>query len=299
MSLGNTGQGWPFGSALQSNIRHLREARRNDGCAVACDHARTDGSRLPWNTGGLYGGWGGHEHHGTAPGSDRTPVVFVHGNQRDACDWERHAEFFLQRSYLGDELWAVSFRDGSPSHPEMATTLEDFVHRVCEHADADSVSLVAHSLGVTGVRWWMAEYDRYEMVDSFVGLAGANHGTVLTKWAHGAGMRDGTYKMSPFLRADYDRVEDHPLGRLNEDETPGDVDYYTIRGTEDPLFWGCAESPALEGATNLVLPTDHDGVRTDRRALERTYEWVAGEHPYDLQNQVGLPDADPATEQEG
>jgi pimeloyl-ACP methyl ester carboxylesterase len=289
VSLGDPTRGWPFTRALRQNIRHLREAKRNGGCAVPCERERTDGSRLPWNTGGLYGGWGGFDHHGTHPGAERTPVVFVHGNQRDACDWESHAEFFLQRGYLGDELWAVSFADGSPSHDEMARTLEDFVHQVCEETGADEVSLVAHSLGVTGVRWWMLEYDRYEVVETFVGLAGANHGTVLTKWAHTAGMRDGTYKMSPFLRADYDRVDDHPLARLNAEETPGDVDYYTIRGTEDPLFWRCRESPALEGATDAVLEADHDGVRTSRRAHERTYEWVSGEHPYDLRNQVGLP----------
>jgi triacylglycerol esterase/lipase EstA (alpha/beta hydrolase family) len=253
---------------------------------VACDHGRTDDSRLPWNAAGLYGGWGGHEYHGTEPGAERTPVVFVHGNQRDACDWTGHAEFFRQRSYRGDELWAVSFRDGSPSHAEMAATLEDFVCRVCEAADADAVDIVAHSLGVTGARWWLSKYDRYDRVETFVGLAGANHGTVLTKWAHGAGLQDGTYKMSPFLRADYEEVEDHPLARLNEEETPGDVDYYTIRGTEDPLFWGCPESPELAGATNVTLETDHDGVRTAKQARALVFEWTSGDHPHDLSLQV-------------
>jgi pimeloyl-ACP methyl ester carboxylesterase len=272
-----------------ANIGSLRRARRQGGCSVACGRGRGDTSRLPWNTGGLYGGWGGHDHHGTAPGADHTPVVFVHGNQRDACDWEEHARYFLQRSYTGDELWAVTFRDGSPSHDEMAGTLEDFVSRVREHTGADRVSLVAHSLGVTGVRYWLHRKDRYDWVETFVGLAGANHGTVLSTLADDAGMRDGTYKMIPFLRADYEENEDHPLALLNEDETPGDVEYYTLRGTEDPLFWRCAESPALTGATNVALPVDHDGVRADTRALELMYEWVSGEHPHDLRNQVRPP----------
>ena len=215
--------------------------------------------------------------------------MFVHGNQRDACDWDDLAEFFLKRGYRGDELWAVNFRDGSPSHDEMAATLEDFVFRVLDHTDADQVSFVGHSLGVTGVRWWLAEYDRYDRVEAFVGLAGANHGTELCRWADHAGLRDGTYKMIPFLRADYDREDDHPLARLNDDETPGDVDYYTIRGTEDPLFWRCPASPELEGATNVALATDHDGVRTAVRAKELVFEWLSGDHPHDLRIQVGRP----------
>ncbi|MFB6207425.1 MAG: esterase/lipase family protein [Haloglomus sp.] len=291
MSLANGSQNWPFSAALRENLRELRQARRHGGCSVACDRDRDDASRLPWNTGGLYGGWGGHAFHGTEPGADRTPVVFVHGNQRDACDWLSHAEFFLKRSYLGDELWAVTFRDGSPSHREMAATLADFVDQVRNHTGAEQVAVVAHSLGVTGVRWWLSEYDCHGDVETVVSLAGANHGSVLNKWAANAGISEETYKVTPFLRADYHRHDDHPLIRLNEDETPGDIDYYTLRGTEDPLFWGCLDSPKLEGATNVALETDHDGVRTDQHAMELVFEWVSGDHPHDLSLQVGLPDA--------
>lgn len=176
MSLGNSSHGWPFSAALRSNLRGLRRARRHGGCAVACERDRVDDSRLPWDSGGLYGGWGGHEYHGTAAGTERTPVVFVHGNQRDACDWEAHAEFSLKRRYRGDELWALSFRDGSPSHPEMAATLEVFVDRVRRETGADEVALVGHSLGVTGIRWWLSEYDAYDRVETVVGLAGPTTG---------------------------------------------------------------------------------------------------------------------------
>lgn len=232
----------------------------------------------------VYGGWGGHAHHDTDPGVERSPIVFVHGNQRDACDWESHARFFLERGYGGDELWAITFGEGSPSHPTMAEQLEAFVDRVCAETGAETVSLVSHSLGVTGARFWLAAYDRYDRVDDFVGLAGANHGTVLNSWCADVGLTRGTYKVIPTLRADYG--DDHPLALLNADETPGDVDYYTIRGTEDPLFWGCRDSPKLEGATNVELETGHDGVRADVDALGHVYEWISGNHPYDLTQQV-------------
>jgi pimeloyl-ACP methyl ester carboxylesterase len=275
----------PVAFRLLSNLRMLRRCRRHGGCHVECTRERTDASRLPWTPDVAHGGWGGHEYHGTDPGTERTPVVFVHGNQRDACDWETYSRFFRQRSYLGDELWAITFAEGSPSHEEMREQLEAFVGRVREYTGAAQVQLVAHSLGVTGVRYWLAEHDRYDWVDSVVGLAGANHGLVLGSLCADAGLTHDTYRSSEFLRRDYHTVPDHPLAALNEDETPGDVDYYTVRGTDDPLFWRCPRSPELAGATNVVLRTDHDGVRTAGRTKKLVFEWLSGEHPHNLQIQ--------------
>lgn len=289
MSLGKSTPGWTISPKLLDNIRHLRRAQRQGGCARGCSTDRTDDSRLPWSTDGEYGGWGGHEHHGTDAGSERTPVVFVHGNQRDSCDWVEHARFFLQRGYLGDDCWAVTFGDGTPTHPAMADQLDQFVGHVREYTGADTVALVAHSLGVTGVRFWLATRDRFDWVETVVGLAGANHGTVLNTLCDEAGRSAGPYRVCPFLRDDYESFEWHPLAVLNRNETPGSIEYYTIRGTEDPLFWRCEDSPALDGATNVILETDHDGVRTRTEAMEYVFEWVSGDDPYDLRNHVGLP----------
>jgi triacylglycerol esterase/lipase EstA (alpha/beta hydrolase family) len=256
---------------------------------VGCETNRTDDHRLPWSSSGEYGGWGGHEYHGTETDSDRTPVVFVHGNQRDACDWEPHASFFLQRGYTGDDLWALTFREGTPTHESMAEQLDSFVGNVREHTGVETVAVVGHSLGVTGLRYWLVSRSRFEWVDTFVGLAGANHGTVLSTLCVDAGMNGGAYRSSEFLRADYDEIPDHPLSLLNTNETPGDVEYYTLRGTDDTLFWRCPDSPMLEGARNVLLETDHDGVRGDQRAMEYIYRWVSGAHPYNLQHQVAAP----------
>ncbi|MDR9430978.1 MAG: hypothetical protein RI568_09840 [Natronomonas sp.] len=295
MSTGASPGSWPFSPALFRIVRRIRRSRRNGGCVIDCEHDRTDDSRLPWSTDGAYGGWGGRAFHGVdeptgAFGGERepTPVVFVHGTQRDACDWEDHAEFFLERGYGGDDLWAITLQDGASTHPEMADQLDDFVGHVREHTGADTVALVGHSLGVTGIRYWLATEGRYEWVDTVVGLAGPNHGTVFNTWCTEAGMVTDEYQVSPFLRADYETLDKHPLASLNADETPGDVDYYTIRGTEDALYWGCAQSPELGGATNVAVETGHDGVRTHPATKEYLFSWITGEHPYDLRNQVSV-----------
>lgn len=268
---------------LLRNISDLNQCRRNGGCRVDCERERTDDDRLPWST-GEYGGWGGHEHHGTDPGTTRHPVVFVHGLQRDACDWDPYAEFFAEWGYTGDELWAITFGSPSPSHETIADQLDDFVTRVREYTDAETVSVVGHSLGVTGLRYWLFREDRYDWIENFVSIAAPNHGTSLLSMAAKNGIDSGTYKASPFLRADYERFEGHPLKQLNEDETPGDVEYYTIRGANDPLFVNCPDSPALDGAENVVVQADHDGARASQESLELVYEWVSGEEPYNLRH---------------
>lgn len=295
MLTGSATQGWPFSPALFRILRRLRRNRRNGGCAVDCEHDRTADSRLPWSTGGAYGGWGGQAFHDVggpagAFGDDRdpTPVVFVHGTQRDACDWEDHAAFFLQRGYGGNDLWAITFRDGAPTHREMAEQLDEFVGQVREHTGSDTVAVVGHSLGVTGIRFWLATRNRYDWVETVVGLAGPNHGTVFNTWCAEVGIDTDGYQVCPFLRADYDDHDKHPLASLNRNETPGEVEYYTLRGTDDALFWQCSRSPELAGATNVALETGHDGVRTARATKEYLFEWIAEEHPYDLRHQVGL-----------
>ncbi|WP_181691007.1 hypothetical protein [Natronomonas sp. LN261] len=289
MSVGTPTQGLSVPWGILRSVRKLRNAQSRDGCAVGCDHDRTDDSRLPWSSEGDYGGWGGHSYHGTDGDSDRRPVVFVHGNQRDACDWNPHVSFFSQRGYTGDDLWAITFREGTSTHESMARQLDDFIGHVRAHTGADAVDVVGHSLGVTGLRYWLASRGRFEWVGTFVGLAGANHGTVLSTWCAETGLSGGAYVGSEFLRADYDEIPGHPLASLNADETPGGIDYYTLRGTDDTLFWRCPDSPVLEGATNVRLDTDHDGVRGDQRALEYVFKWVSGTHPYNVQHQVAAP----------
>lgn len=243
--------------------------------APSCDAARTDDGALPFDTDGAYGGWGGHEYHGTEDGDehDRCPVVFVHGNADDACAFDPHAAAFLDRGYAGDALWSITFREETSTHEAMRDQLDGFVDQVLDHTGAGAIDVVAHSLGVTGARFWLAERDRYDVVETFVGLGGANHGT----WVCGPGCEPlpGPGEPCRFLSPDCAEPEG-PLWDLNApDETPGDVDYHTVRGGLDAFFLHDRESPALEGAENVELPwTGHDGVRESDASIRSTYEWV-------------------------
>ncbi|PSP97452.1 hypothetical protein BRC94_10140 [Halobacteriales archaeon QS_5_70_17] len=246
-----------------------------------CEWERTDDSHLPFETDG-YGGWGGHEFLNTEPGVDHYPMVFAHGNTRDACDFLGHADYFTNRGVGGDALWAITFgREGS-THDEMRNQLDGFVAKVCEYTGVGRVRVLGHSLGVTGLRYWMDgldDYpDRYDRVDGFVGLAGANHGT----WTCGPGCEEGpgTARVCQFISHACADTPGEPLYELNHpDETPGDgIDYYTLRGSADEFFAVRPESPVLAGAeANVEMDTDHDGVRTEPAAVELVYQWLVRE----------------------
>lgn len=291
---------------------------------TSCDEPRTSGRYLPFETDEQYGGWGGNEYHVTEPGlrGGENPVVFVHGNTRDACDYSDHATRYLDRGYGGDQLWSITFRESTSTHAEMARQLDDFVGNVLSYTGADTVDVVSHSLGVTGVRTWMADLRQYldrwpsvllecdhpaaepkfDLVDTFVGLAGANEGT----WAcnlGGPGCRKGpagrttTAEVCNVISPECAQEPGEPLFDLNHhgydctdpesacevNETPHSdtTDYYTVRGTLDTFFVDNPDSPALEGANaNVVLQgRDHDAVRASEASIELVYQWVTDDLP--------------------
>lgn len=236
--------------------------------------SRTSDEYLPWDPAGDYGGICGTHFFQDIPHRRNVPTVFVHGNTADASIWLPMMESFLERGDTGEDLWAITFRRSSPTHEEMADQLEDFVARVRDYTGYDTVDLVSHSLGVTGVRYWLDRDERYDWVDTFVGLAGANHGASRCRRLAQAGVSAGAARTNWFLNPDNLDDPAHPLVRLNEEETPGDVEYYTLRATEDRYFRENPESPTLEGATNEVVETDHRGLLTAEAAVERTYDWL-------------------------
>ncbi|MEM4780352.1 MAG: hypothetical protein QXG03_02115 [Halalkalicoccus sp.] len=249
------------------------------GTGDPCAWEQTDDSHLPFETEG-YGGWGGHDFLDTEPGLEHYPVVFAHGNTRDACDFLDHAEYFIDRGFGGDALWAITFgREGS-THDEMRDQLDDFVGQIREYTGVDRVQVLGHSLGVTGLRYWMdgleEHPDRYDRVETVVGLAGANHGT----WTCGPDCEagPGTARVCAFISHDCADTPGEALYELNHpDETPESdrIDYYTLRGSADEFFLVRPESPALDGAENVEIATDHDGVRTEGSAKQLAYEWLS------------------------
>lgn len=232
-------------------------------------------SGLPWSSD--RGGIGGHEALDTDPGVENTPIIFIHGNSGHHGHWLEHIDYLLDRGFTGDELWAVNISNSELTHRAFASRIDEFVANVIRYTNVEKVSLVSHSLGVTSARYWMEAYDAYRFVENFVGIAGANHGIptappdkVSRNLPDNSVARPSEF-LSPFSTGEYQYKS------LNENtETPGNIDYYTIRGSEDKLYSLKSDSPRLEGAEcNIELEEDHFGAKDSEISKELIYQWCS------------------------
>lgn len=248
------------------------------------------------------GGWGGiakgHplQHH---------PVLFVHGNTRDARDWDEPGKSvkqrFLDAGYSMQELWAISYNGTSTKHlspPSQCLTnaqlnIPDvlaFVEAVVAYTGATKVDIIAHSLGVVLARKMMVEHPQLSrLVERFVAIAGPNHGTTVCRrawliWLIG---------WKEFMGCDEVTPGSDWLQSLNESfrdrEAGGPTRYMTIYdGTGTDRFYlpwlfflpvGDQDSPALQGAENHTLPgLTHDELRFHPAATSLYLEFVQHNH---------------------
>ena len=208
--------------------------------------------------------------------------MFVHGNNGDACNFEEHAQHLLNNGWTGDELYSITFADKAPYHEWMRDELDSFVQHVLSETGASQVNVVAHSLGVTGARFWMDDLDRFSWVDTFVSLNGGNHGvcvcpgcydttlgTDYNKWLSAG-------KSCKFIAVQCFADPNHPLYELNlPSETPGDIEYHTVRGFYDPLYYCNPYSPYLAGADNNLIYRNHTSALVDSGTKADVDEWCS------------------------
>jgi len=250
---------------------------------------------------------------GDCKGSNRTPVIFVHGNVVDAGDWYPALPVFAELGYTMCELWGLSYNgvgsnNGGAYFTRNATAssergdagnsaritnnelnvpdLAAFIKAVLAYTRAKRFSLVSHSLGVTLARFTLKRHpELLEDLEAFVGIAGGNDGTTLCRGNEpllGAGL--GTYLMScDEITPDMPGVYDNQwLDELNAgDETPGDARYMTVSdgsGAGDIAFLGPdAPSPLLEGALNCTFEgASHNDLRLDPVIASVYAAFVAG-----------------------
>jgi len=229
---------------------------------------RREDDAFPFEAAG-YGGWGGHEYLGTEPGHDRTPVVCLHGNTRDADDYRPHADALIEEGYGGDAIYSVTFPGQGMSHDAMAETIDTVIDDVLEYTGAEAVDVVAHSLSVTGMRRYMGEYGS-GAVNTFIGVAGANHGTPLA---------DTAAHLEPvYEEITTSAAADGWLAERNAAGLPEDIEGHTVRGGADVFFSRDPESPTIPGAEDHLLEgVTHMEALRSQEAVELIVDLLDGE----------------------
>jgi len=229
---------------------------------------------IPWDDKVSYSGV-----VGDIPSSqvDSELIVFVHGNSRDASDWKRYFSYFIDKGINPSRLWAISFDNSRMTHDDLSAQFEDFVTRCFNITGQNKLSYISHSLGVTVGRYWMDEYDRYNNVSNFVGIAGANHGLNVCGLCKLSKRLPKEHHLKPCQTLGTTIFKKPPIEKLNQSvgETPGDIEYYTIRGELDGLYTGNLNSPKLDGAeVNKSVWAGHDGARESTESIETVFDWT-------------------------
>jgi triacylglycerol lipase len=237
------------------------------------------------------GGWGG-----IAKGLPlrHPPVIFVHGNTRDAGDWDEPGrsvkQRFLEAGYSMQELWALSYNGKSTKdlppplqcRTDNSSNISDltaFVNAVLTYTGASKADIIGHSLGVTLVRSMLqTEPTLLPGIRKFVAIAGPNHGTTVCRrsWLFWfIGWQD-------FIACDEIAPGSTWLKDLNrshgERETPGTIASLTLYdGAGADVFYQRwmfgwfvmdQDSPALTGAKNVTMPgLTHDELRAHPKAI--------------------------------
>ena len=151
------------------------------------------------------GSYGGRTSAGQAVVNQ--PVIFIHGNSDSALGysssltgWTSSINYFKSQGYTSAELYATtwgpadSFQASNQYHSKAyMTRLRAFIQAVKAYTGATKVDIVTHSMGVTLARKAIKGGSAYDssaggtyslgssltsLVDTFVGIAGANRGLV-------------------------------------------------------------------------------------------------------------------------
>lgn len=241
-----------------------------------------------WNF--AVGGFGGV---GIKSALTHIPVIFVHGNNVDACDWYPIRDHFRNAGtgWTLQEMYALSYNglggnngngvqvnntECTSEHSAMGydgntrVTANDvnvgdlysFTLAVGDYTGSKKFSIVSHSLGVTLARKMLKAHPelRADLV-AFVGIAGGNHGTTFCPpGSEGSVMScDEIAANTPWLAS--------LNGPNGSDETYGPAKWMTVydgSGAGDPAYVGptYAQSPALLGAENRQFAaTYHNDLR--------------------------------------
>lgn len=252
---------------------------------------------------------------GAAGSVERTPVIFLHGNNDTpfptACNplgrIQALAQHLADNGWATSELWGLGYqgdqcdlradqtRRSSIAHTNQANVpdLRRFVAAVLKFTGAKQVDIVAHSLGVTLAREWMRQDDAEGTVRRFVAIDGPNGGIIncspdpanyfqLPSQGGFTPSSEVCVELgspnTPFLKRLNDRKGHDGWGRRGKSDEP---DTLVIRNADTSFVFFALQDgviPPVPAVDSFGVPTDFSGSARIRGA--RTLDLV-GQGAYD------------------
>ncbi|CAM4048978.1 alpha/beta hydrolase [Kibdelosporangium persicum] len=106
-----------------------------------------------------------------------TPIVFVHGQQGSAQQWQSNAKRFSSNGYADRLLYAYEYDTSIPSNDKAVAGLDGFVADVLARTNASSVDIIAHSRGTSVMHAFLATPARASLVRRYVNVDGRSSAT--------------------------------------------------------------------------------------------------------------------------
>ncbi|MDB5730190.1 MAG: hypothetical protein JWQ03_85 [Variovorax sp.] len=230
--------------------------------------------------------------------AERPPIVFMHGNGDSAALWQTTLWRFesngwpRERLFALDQPYPLARDDDAVAQPGRSGTAESMaflqaeIERVLKATGAARVVLVGNSRGGNTIRNYVQNGGGDRVVSHVVLGGNPAHGIWAVK-----GFREGNEfsALSPFMRQ-----LNAPKDAAGNEVTPG-VKWLTLRSDRNDKYaqpdgvWigapGMAtnigfDGPALQGATNLVLPgADHRETSFSPAAFAATWRFLTGDAP--------------------
>ncbi|HEU5061839.1 MAG TPA: alpha/beta fold hydrolase [Solirubrobacterales bacterium] len=191
------------------------------------------------------------------------PILFVHGWNGSASNWNTMKARFEKDGYPASHLLAYSYNTSTSNKTTGEVEVKARVEQLLASTGATKVDILAHSMGSLNSRWYLKFVPgAQEKVDDWVSFGGPNHGT------SAANICFSTTCVEM-------RIGSKFLTELNAgDETPGAVNYGTWWSTCDE-FINPDESVILSGATNTnVGCVSHLGLVSDEAIYKQVREFV-------------------------
>jgi triacylglycerol lipase len=104
------------------------------------------------------------------------PVLMVHGFTRTSADFSTLIAEYKKQGYPDSKIFTLDYNSFAPN-AYTATLVAAKVQAILAQTGAKKVDIVAHSMGAYSTRYFIKNLGGDKLVESFVSLAGPNHGT--------------------------------------------------------------------------------------------------------------------------